>query len=78
MAEREKYNSLQNNNIKNVSYNMSTARIRNTKYLNTLGRNARGDAEGKVKEIITLYSESKLFRLFTKELMNQGYTSFSS
>ena len=60
MADREKYNSLPNNNIKNVSYSMSTARLRNTKYLNTLGRNARGDTETKVKDVIELYSESKI------------------
>ena len=32
MAESEKYNSLENN--KNLGYNMSRARIRNTKHLN--------------------------------------------
>ena len=67
MADREKYNRLPNNNIKNVSYSMSTARLRNTKYLNTLGRNARGDTETKVKEVIKLYSESKIPQLQTAE-----------
>ena len=34
----------------NLSYNsMSKIRIKNTKYLNTLGRNARGDAVEKSK-----------------------------
>ena len=42
MAESEKYNSLENN--KNLGYNMSKSRIINTKYLDTLGRNARGDS----------------------------------
>ena len=60
-------NSLQNNNIKNVSYNMSTARLRNTKYLNTLGRNARGDTESKVNQIIKLYGESKIPHIETAE-----------
>ena len=69
MADREKCNSLQNNNIKNLGYNMSTARLRNTKYLNTLSRNARGDAEGKVNEIIKLYSESKISQIQTAENM---------
>ena len=46
MAESEKYNSLENN--KNLLYYMtSKIRIRNTKYLNTLSRNARGDTEEK-------------------------------
>ena len=65
MAEREKYNSLENN--KNLGYNMTKSRIRNTKYLITLGRNARGDAEAKVNEIIKLYSENKIPQLQTAE-----------
>ena len=47
MAVSEKRDN-QNNNIKNVSYSMSTARLKNSKYLTTLGRIARGDAETKV------------------------------
>jgi hypothetical protein len=47
MAEREK--PLENY----LSYNMtSKSRLRNIKYLNTLGRNARGDAVEKVSEVI--------------------------
>ena len=57
MAEREIYN--ENNIIKNLGYNMTKSRIRNTKYLITLGRNVRVDSEPKVKDIIKLYSESK-------------------
>ena len=61
-------NSLPNNNIKNVSYNMtSKSRIRNSKYLNTLSRNARGETETKIKEVIKLYSESKIPQLQTAE-----------
>ena len=57
-------NSLQNNNIKNVGYNMtSKIRIRNTKYLNTLGRIARGDTEAKVNEVINLYREGKISQI---------------
>ena len=48
---------------------MSTARARNTKFLNTLGRNARGDAEAKVKEVIKLYSGSKISQISTAENM---------
>ena len=58
-------NSLQNN--KNLGYNMSKSRIRNTKYLITLGRNARGDTEDKVNEVIKLYSESKIPQFQTAE-----------
>ena len=67
MAEREKYNSLENN--KNLGYNMSKSRIRNTKHLITLSKIARGDAEPKVKEIIKLYSESKIPQIRTAENM---------
>ena len=50
----------------NLSYNsMSKIRIKNTKYLNTLGRNARGDAVAKVKQIIKLYSENKIKQIRT-------------
>ena len=59
----------ENNNIKNLSYNMTKTRTRNTKYLNTLGRNARGDTEAKVNEIIKLYSESKISQIQTAENM---------
>ena len=45
----------------------SKSRIRNTKYLNTLGRNARDETEGKIKEVIKLYSESKIPQLQTAE-----------
>jgi len=64
MTDRNKYNTLKNLNL---DYSMSTARLRNTKYLNTLGRNARGDTETKVKEVIKLYSESKIPQLQTAE-----------
>ena len=65
MAEREKYNSLKNLNL---DYNMtSKSRIRNTKYLNTLSRNARGETETKIKEVIKLYSESKIPQIQTAE-----------
>ena len=54
----------------NLIYNsMSKNRIKNIKYLNTLGRNARGDAVEKVKEVIKLYSESKVPQLSTAENM---------
>ena len=66
MVERKKPNSLENI-IKNLGYNMTKSRTRNTKYLITLGRNARGDAEPKVNEIIKLYSESKIPQLQTAE-----------
>jgi len=45
----------------------SKSRIRNTKYLTTLGRIARGDTEAKVKEVIKLYGESKIPQLQTAE-----------
>ena len=66
MAESEKYNSLKNLNL---LYNMSKSRIRNTKYLNTLGRNARDETETKIKEVIKLYSESKIPQISTAENM---------
>ena len=54
----------------NLIYNsMSKNRIQNIKYLNTLGRNARADAVEKVKEVIKLYSESKVPQLSTAENM---------
>ena len=65
MAERETYNSLQNN--KNLGYSMTKIRTRSTKYLNTLGRIARGDAITKVNQIIKLYSESKIPQLQTAD-----------
>ena len=46
---------------------MTKTRTRNTKYLTTLGRNARGDTEPKVNEIINMYSESKIPQLQTAE-----------
>ena len=53
-----------------LSYNMiSKSRLRNTKYLNTLGRNARGDAVEKVNEVIKLYRESKVSQISTTENM---------
>ena len=55
---------------KYLSYNMtSKSRLRNTKYLNTLGRNARGDAVAKVNEVIKLYRESKVTQISTAENM---------
>ena len=58
----------ENNNIKNLSYNMtSNIRIKNTKYLTTLGRIARGDAEAKVNEVINLYREGKISQIQTAE-----------
>ena len=65
MAESEKYNSLENN--KNLDYKMTKTRTRNTKYLITLGRNARGDAEDKVNEVINLYREGKIPQVQTAE-----------
>ena len=60
-------NSLPNNNL---LYNMaSKSRIRNSKYLNTLSRNARGETETKIKEVIKLYSESKIPQLQTAEII---------
>ena len=64
MAERKK--PLENY----LSYNMtSKSRLRNIKYLNTLGRNARGDAVEKINEVIKLYSESKVSQISTAENM---------
>ena len=52
----------------NLGYNMtSKIRMRNTKYLSTLGRIARGDAEAKVNEVITLYREGKISQISTAE-----------
>jgi len=48
---------------------MTKIRIKNTKYLNTLGRNARGDAEAKVNEVIKLYREGKVSQISTAENM---------
>ena len=67
MVERKKYN--ENNNIKNLGYNMSKSRIRNTKHLITLSKIARGDTEPKVNQIIKLYSESKIPQIRTAENM---------
>ena len=54
----------------NLSYNsMSKIRIKNTKYLNTLGRRAQGDAEAKVNEVIKLYREGKVSQISTAENM---------
>ena len=54
----------------NLSYNsMSKIRIKNTKYLNTLGRNARGDAVEKVNEVIKLYRDGKVSQISTAENM---------
>ena len=55
-----------NNLINNMT---SKSRLRNIKYLNTLGRNARGDAVEKVNEVIKLYSESKVSQISTAENM---------
>ena len=53
-----------------LSYNMiSKSRLRNTKYLNTLGRNARGDAVEKVNEVIKLYKDGKVSQISTAENM---------
>ena len=60
-------NSYQNN--KSLGYNMTKTRIRNTKHLITLSKIARGDAITKVKEIIKLYSESKIPQIRTAENM---------
>jgi len=52
----------------NLDYNMtSKIRIRNTKYLTTLGRIARGDTEAKVNEVITLYREGNISQIQTAE-----------
>ena len=48
---------------------MSKIRIKNTKYLNTLGRNARGDAVEKVNEVIKLYRDGKVPQISTAENM---------
>ena len=54
----------------NLGYNMtSKIRMRNTKYLSTLGRNARGETQEKVEEVIKLYSESKISQITTAENM---------
>ena len=61
-------NKSQNNY--NLGYNMtSKIRMRNTKYLSTLGRNARGETQEKVEEVIKLYSESKISQITTAENM---------
>ncbi len=55
----------------NLGYNMtiSKARLSNTKYLTTLSRNARGDTQEKVNNIIKLYSESRIPQISTAESM---------
>ena len=53
----------------NLNNNMTKIRIKNTKYLNTLGRNARGDAEAKVNEVIKLYREGKVSQISSAENM---------
>ena len=55
-----------NNLINNMT---SKSRLRNIKYLNNLGRNARGDAVEKVSEVIKLYSETKVSQISTAENM---------
>ena len=55
---------------KYLSYNMTKVRIKNTKYLDTLGRRAQGDAEAKVNEVIKLYREGKVSQISTAENMN--------
>ncbi len=60
-------NSLKNYNL---GYNMtSKIKMRNTKYLSTLGRIARGDAEAKINEVINLYREGKISQIQTAENM---------
>jgi ribosomal protein L30E len=55
----------------NLGYNMtiSKARLSNTKYLITLSRNARGETQEKVNNIIKLYSDSKISQLQSAENM---------
>ena len=55
-----------NNLINNMT---SKSRLRNIKYLNTLGRNARGDAVEKVNEVIKLYRDGKVSQISTAENM---------
>jgi len=47
----------------------SKIRLKNTKYLNTLGRNAQGEAEAKVNEVIKLYREGRVSQISTAENM---------
>ena len=74
MTDRNKYNTLKNLNLNynmNLNYNtnISKARLSNTKYLTTLSRNAKGDTQEKVKEVIKLYSESKISQISSAENM---------
>ena len=74
MTDRNKYNTLKNLNLNynmNLNYdtNISKARLSNIKYLTTLSRNAKGDTQEKVKEVIKLYSESKISQISSAENM---------
>ena len=60
-------NSLKNNNLLYNINMTSKIRMRNTKYLNTLGRNARDETETKIKEVIKLYSEGRISQITTAE-----------
>ena len=60
-------NSLKNYNLGSIM--TSKIRMRNTKYLSTLGRNARGETQEKVEEVIKLYSESKISQISSAENM---------
>ena len=54
---------------KNLSNNImiSKTRERNSNYLLSLGRRAKGEATPKVSKIITLYNQSKISQLQTAE-----------
>ncbi len=60
-------------NLKNLSYNnmyefvMTKTRERNSNYLTSLGRRAKGEATPKVGQIITLYNQGKISQLQTAE-----------
>ena len=66
MVERLKNISLEN--LKNLNNNnMTKTRERNSNYLISLGRRAKGEATPKVNKIITLYNQSKISQIQTAE-----------
>ena len=70
MLKSEKTNSIKKNvKNKNLSNNImpTKTRERNSNYLISLGRRAKGAATPKVSKIITLYNESKISQLQTAE-----------
>ena len=69
----EKFEKISLKKIKNLSYNnmdkfsMTKTRERNSNYLTSLGRRAKGEATPKVGKLITLYNQGKIAQLQTAE-----------